>query len=134
VQAASIPAVPVEGGTLRVIAGQHGGIMGPVSEIAVAPLYLDLQLQPGSAVSLPVPAGHAAFCHLFDGGGEVGGEQAQSPTLLVLGDGDHLRCRAGETGMRLLLAAGRPLREPVARGGPFVMNTRQEIKQAFLDY
>ena len=117
----------------RVITGEVEGTRGPVAGIAADPLYLDVVMLDRSEVTLPVSPGHSAFAYLFQGEGTVGGAAASAPRLLVLGDGDRLQASSAE-GMRLLLVAGAPLREPVARGGPFVMNTREEIEQAFRDY
>jgi len=117
VSAARIPTVTRPGVvTVKVIAGEYGGTQGAVREIAVDPLYLDLALPEGATIELPLPPGHAALCHVFHGQGLVAGTQLDSPMLAVLGDGDLLHLTAGGGGLRCLLAAGRPLREPVARG------------------
>jgi redox-sensitive bicupin YhaK (pirin superfamily) len=85
-----------------------------------------------------LPEGHNAFVYVFEGDGSVGqGEDARalsSQELAVLGGGEVFAVRAGSEGARLILVAGRPLREPVARYGPFVMNTKEEIMQAFVDF
>jgi len=85
-----------------------------------------------------LPEGHNAFAYVFEGAVELGeGDDArplQAREMGVLGGGARLVLRAGEVPARLILVAGRPLREPVARYGPFVMNTRQELMQAFVDY
>jgi hypothetical protein len=82
-----------------------------------------------------VTRGHNAFAYVFEGGGTIGDGTAAlgSPKLVVLGDGDVVRARAGESGLRFLLVSGAPLGEPIARYGPFVMNTREEILQALAD-
>jgi quercetin 2,3-dioxygenase len=101
-------------------------------------VYLDASLDPGASWEYALPEGHNAFAYVFEGDATVGeGDHARplaTRELGVLGGGDRLALRAGETGARLILVAGRPLREPVARHGPFVMNTREELMQAFLDY
>jgi hypothetical protein len=103
------------------------------------PLYLDVSLQAQAAFSEPVAAGHSAFVYVI--GGEVGlaaendGETVVGrDQLAVLGPGDALDLHAGDEPARFLLIAGKPLGEPVVRGGPFVMNTREELMQAFSDY
>ena len=118
----------------KVIAGTLAGVTGPVGGIAVAPLYTDLELAPDSTVDLPVPAGHAAFVYVYEGDAKVGGTMLPARALGVLGDGDSVAFVAGASGARAILVAGKPIGEPVARYGPFVMNTRAEIIQAVQDF
>ncbi len=134
-----IPQVaPAEGVTVKVIAGQVGEVHGPIVQPATDPLYLDVALAPGRAWSYELPDGHNAFAYVFEGGLTLGdGEAARAVArheLAVLGGGRGLRLQAGAEGARLIVVAGRPLREPVARHGPFVMNTREQLMQAFVDY
>lgn len=93
---------------------------------------------PVAAWDVALPVGHNAFVYAYEGTATVGeGDAArllETQTLAVLGGGEHLRLRAGPQGARAILVAGRPLREPVARYGPFVMNTRDELMQAVVDY
>lgn len=137
IPAGAVPELVLSGATVRVLAGSQGGVSGPVQGVATAPLYLDLRLQAGGRYDAVVPEGHAAFAFCYDGAAQLGspGEALSRGELAVLGDGDHLPvATAGEGGAGVLLIAGRPLREPVARYGPFVMNTRDEIMRAFEDY
>lgn len=131
-----IPVVhPADGVEVRVIAGELDGAIGPVEGIATAPVYLDLSLQPGAELALNLPAGHHGFAYVF--GGEstlVGGEPLQRGELGVLSDGEQLQLTGGDKASRLLVVAGKPLREGVARYGPFVMNTQQEIHEAIADF
>jgi redox-sensitive bicupin YhaK (pirin superfamily) len=127
-------ATPAPGVSAKVIAGRFGGVSGPVTGIAIDPLYVDLRLGPGIAHELPVPAGHTAVIYVFDGAASSGKASLPKGTLAVLGDGTRIRVTAGAEGAALLLIAGRPLGEPIARYGPFVMNTRDEIAQAFADF
>jgi len=117
-----------------VIAGRFGGIDGAVGEIAVDPLYVDLRLEAGRSFDADLPEGHTAFAYVFEGEAKLGSQTVKQGTLALLGDGDSLPIEAGAAAAALLLIAGRPLAEPVARYGPFVMNTRAEIEQAFADY
>lgn len=135
VPAARIRVVKREGTTVRVVAGEFAGVTGPVTEIYIQPTYLDVSLAPGAAWAQPVPADHTAFAYLFEGAGVFaeGGAPIPATRLVILGDGERVRVRAGEHGARFLFVAGRPLHEPVARYGPFVMNTQEEIEQALGD-
>ncbi|WFC43118.1 pirin family protein [Pseudoxanthomonas sp. SE1] len=129
---------PAKGIVVKVIAGAVGDTQGPISQPATDPVYLDISLQPGHAWDYTLPAGHNAFAYVFEGALTVGeGDEARpldTHEMGVLGGGDTLQLRAGSQPARLILVAGRPLREPVMRHGPFVMNTRQELMQAFVDF
>ena len=139
--AAAIPLERREDGiSIRVIAGRTArGTAGPVIQPLTEPLYLDVDLPPGARFEEDVPAGHNAFAYGISGlleiaDSEGGVAQVGRDQLAVLSPGERLSTRAGPEGARFLLVAGRPLHEPVARGGPFVMNTEAEIRQAFADY
>jgi quercetin 2,3-dioxygenase len=129
---------PAAGVTVKLIAGEVDGVRGPISQPATDPVYLDVELAPGAEWRHVLPEGHNAFAYAFEGGATVGaGDDARplaAQEMAVLGGGDALTLKAGDAGARLIVVAGRPLREPVARHGPFVMNTKQEIMQAFVDY
>jgi len=134
-----IPQVqPAQGVNVKVIAGRVGEVAGPIVQPATDPVYLDIELAPGASWRHALPEGHNAFAYMFEGDGTVGeGEDARaldSQELGVLIGGPVFQLRAGKSGARAILVAGAPLREPVARYGPFVMNTKQEIMQAFVDY
>src|SRR5688572_13621483 len=136
---ADIPVVhPAPGVDVKVIAGDVDGTRGPIAQPATQPVYLDIELAPSTTWSYALPEGHSAFAYVFEGSGEIGaGEDARlvaSQELAVLGGGDVFAMTSGADGARLILVAGRPLREPVARYGPFVMNTKEEIMQAFVDF
>lgn len=130
----AIPEVTVDGARVRVIAGTVRGIEGPVRGVATRPIYLDIALAPNSAFDAPVPAGHAAFAYVFDGAVEIDGRGVSRGELAVLGEGDVARLRTAAEAGRLILVAGRPLGEPVAKYGPFVMNTPQQIREAIEDF
>jgi quercetin 2,3-dioxygenase len=132
-----VPEVDLPGGvTARVLAGSFAGVAGPVEGVVTAPLLLDLALPAGSSVTVPLPRGHNAFVYAFEGEATVGAPATQLPrgSAAVLGAGDVAVLGGGATGGRALLAAARPLNEPVARYGPFVMNTQGEIRQAVADF
>jgi redox-sensitive bicupin YhaK (pirin superfamily) len=129
---------PAPGVRVKVIAGAVGQVVGPIVQPATDPLYLDIALEAGAGWEYALPQGHNAFAYAYEGAVTVGEGDAtgalESHTLAVLGGGQRLPLRAGPQGARLILVAGRPLREPVARHGPFVMNTRQELMQAMADF
>ena len=135
-----IPEVKLaEGVTARVIAGEADGVRGPVEGIATQPVYLDVRMAPGAVVELPLTPGHNAFAYVYEGrvtlGPASGAQAASAGQLAALSDGDGLRAATdADAPTRFLLLAARPLGEPIARYGPFVMNTREEILQAVEDY
>lgn len=123
---------------IRVITGIVDGITGPVTGIAADPTYLDVFIPPHIAFTHSIARGHAAFAYVFAGEAlfqqEDGSEQLIShPHFVVLGDGDTVTVGTGPNSVRLLLVSGQPLGEPIARYGPFVMNTEQEIEQTLLE-
>jgi len=126
-----------EGARLRVIAGEAAGgrLAGPVEGLAVIPKFVDVTLPPGTAFREDVARGHTAFAYLDHGEVHFGPERkpVRGPALVVFADGDLVEASAGPGGGRFLLAAARPLGEPIARYGPFVMNTRAEIEQTLQD-
>ena len=143
---AQVPVVQrPDGSRVRVVAGTCDGTSGPVTEIYADPEYLDVELPAGADFAQPVPHGHAAFAYVFRGEGEFGvagdlgyrgdldGSLVGAPGLVVFGDGDEVHAHAYESPVRFLLVSGAPLDEPIARYGPFVMNTRAEIQQALAD-
>ena len=137
--AAGIPAVEKDGARVRVVAGEHEGVLGPVTEIAAQPTYVEVALEPGAEIRLEVPDGHAAIAYVFEGQAAFGPDGAASVwipavRMVVFGDGEGLTARADPTaGGRFMLAAGAPIREPIVPYGPFVMNTEDEIRQALAD-
>jgi quercetin 2,3-dioxygenase len=134
VTSARIPEVHrPDGTTIRVIAGTVDDTVGAVTEIAADPTCLDVHLASGAIFSDPVPRGHAAFLYLYAGGLVVGASTASATSLLVLSDGDAVSVNGGSEESRFLLISGKPLNEPVARYGPFVMNTEEEIEQTLRD-
>lgn len=140
IAADEIPVIEHKDGVrIRVIAGMVDDVRGAVKDIAADPTYLDISIPAGTAFSHPIPIGHAAFAYVFEGEGLFGtstgddGEQVGAPRLVVFDDGDQVQIRALGNGVRFLLISGKPLNEPIARYGPFVMNTREEIEEALLD-
>ena len=152
VKAADIPVTRADDGTeVRVVCGTFWGAKGPVEGIAADPMYLDVTVPPGLRKTLPVAADHQAFAYVFAGAGkfcnasgplEVPTEpagwadtkpptEAANRTLVLFDRGDELTVQAGGEGIRFLLVSGKPLHEPVAWYGPIVMNTQQQLREAF---
>ena len=130
--AEEIPEVTRADGTLvRVIAGVVDEVQGPVQGIVIDPDYLDCSVPEGVEFVHPVTRGHRAFIYVIGGQGTVEGAPVENRTLVLFGDGDELAVTAGQGGVRCLLCSGKPLGEPIAWGGPIVMNTQEELDLAF---
>jgi quercetin 2,3-dioxygenase len=136
VAASKIPErVRPDGVVVRVVAGEVDGVRGAVKEIYAEPEYLDVAMPARRTFEQPVPRGHTAIAYVFEGEVSFGDAShaahgpIRAPRLAVLADGDLVRARTGDRPGRFLLLSGRPLGEPVARYGPFVMNTREEIEE-----
>ncbi|TQK11127.1 pirin family protein [Herbaspirillum sp. SJZ107] len=124
------------GAVVQVIAGETHGVTGAVQRDGTLPLYLDIELPAGVTLDLPLPAGHNAFIYVFRGEAVVGGKGVPQTRMAILDNAqgaDGVRIKAA-TPSRLLLIAGRPLNEPIAQYGPFVMNTQAEVFQAVEDF
>lgn len=154
VNSKEIPLMQEDDGTqVRIVCGEFWGKRGPVDGIAADPRYLDVYVPPGKRRTLKVEVNRHAFAYIFEGSGTFRDASAPRDTLretllpngeerlewsgnrsLILFDnGDEVSVQAGENGIRFLLVSGKPLKEPVAWGGPIVMNTQQELQQAFTE-
>ncbi len=154
VPSAEIPTVTEDDGMqVRVVCGEFAGKRGPVEGVAADPRYLDVWVPPGKKKILPVETTRHAFAYVFEGSGtfrdasaplpvktdRVGADgesrfdEAGNRSLVLFDTGDEVSVRAGDEGMRFLLVSGRPLGEPVAWQGPIVMNTQDELRQAFAE-
>ncbi|MBD3158504.1 MAG: pirin family protein [Candidatus Lokiarchaeota archaeon] len=130
----SIPEVePSEGVKVKVIAGTVSDVEGPIQDIAIRPEYLDVTMQPESEFRHTVPEKHTAFAYMLDGEAEFGKKRkkASARELVVLETGTKVLVRTDEGLTRFILASGKPLGEPVAWRGSVVMNTQEEVRQAF---
>ena len=120
---------------VRIIAGEADGVRGPVEGIVIDPEYLDVSVPPGCSFEHAVEPGHTCFAYAIDGAAEFApGTEAENRQVILYGEGDHVLVRAGDAGARFLLVSGLPLREPIAWGGPIVMNTEEELGVAFAEY
>ena len=143
---AQVPVVALaDGASVRVIAGEAFGVPGAVTRPTTEPLVLDISLPAGASIDLAVPAGHNAFAYVYGGSAvQIGGGarclRVESERMAILANdaqADGVRLRSGAPAgstARVLLVAGRPLREPIAQYGPFVMNTTAQIHQAVADF
>jgi redox-sensitive bicupin YhaK (pirin superfamily) len=149
VKSADIPEVTDDDGThVRVVCGEFWGKRGPVEGVAAEPTYLDVSVAPGKSKTLPVATTRHAFAYVFAGAGafadasepvavrtesvgEDPGRAVENRSLILFDRGDEVTVRAGEAGIRFLLVSGEPIGEPVAWRGPIVMNTQEELREAF---
>lgn len=154
IKSADIPELIDDDGTrARLIVGEFWGARGPVEGIAADPVYVDISVPPGQRKTLPVETMSHAFAYVFAGDGRFAdaseplpvptedllteqitySNPAENRSLILFDKGDSITVQAGEDGIRFLLVSGRPLQEPVAWHGPIVMNTEQELIQAYRD-
>ena len=137
IPAGDIPLAQLAGATVRVIAGASHGVSGAVQREDTEPIYLDLHLDADAQVTLPLPASHNAFVYVYRGALSIGETAVPVQRMAILSNGpgsDGVVLQAGAQATRALLIAGRPLKEPIAQYGPFVMNTRDELMQAVQDF
>ena len=132
----SIPEIERDHARIRVVAGKAFDVEGPVQGIAVDPMFLDLALTKGAAVDHPLAPDHTAFLYVTDGAVRVGDarREVRKGQLAVLTKGERFSATCDASSARVIVLAGRPLGEPVSRRGPFVINTDDEIRQAYEDY
>jgi redox-sensitive bicupin YhaK (pirin superfamily) len=133
-----IPAVvPQAGVSIRIICGKVAGVQGPVRDIVADPEYLDITLGADTEYTHPVKTGYTAAAYVICGSGAFGqaaGDRMGNRSMLLFSTGDEVRVQSSGEGIRFLFFSGRPINEPIAWGGPIVMNTREELQQAFFEY
>lgn len=131
--ATSVQVISIPGGEVRPLAGSFQGVSSPISGIARDPAYFDLHLVPNAEVELETPSTQTAFVYLYSGSlaGTGGGGPYSAGTCILYREGDLIRLRAGTSGCGLVFARAEPLHEPIAWGGPIVMNTQEELELAF---
>jgi len=121
---------------IKIIAGKYQDKIGPVKGISVDPIYIDVELEKDKIFNFIIPSSHNAFVYLVTGEIKIGNkkhEQLQNSNLICLQNGNDLKISAIKKS-KFLVIAGKPIGEPIARGGPFVMNTKEEILKAVQDY
>jgi quercetin 2,3-dioxygenase len=133
-----IPTVsPQDGVTIRVIAGNADGVTGPVRDIVADPDYFDVTMEPGASFSQEVKESHTALAYVIEGEGTFDireGHRVNNRDLVLFGDGPSVMAKSSAQGFRFLLFSGKPIHEPVAWRGPIVMNTAEELREAFREY
>ena len=138
ISAAQIPTVTLaSGATIKVICGRIDDVSGPVQDVMIEPEYLDVKLPPNVRFTHPTPRDHTVFAYVHAGKGrfdEVSQGLLGNRSLVLFAKGDQVSICAGDEELRFLLVAGKPLGEPVAWGGPIVMNTQAELQQAFEEF
>lgn len=137
ISCAEIPEVRAEGVTVRVIAGEAMGTDGAMRREGTLPTYLDLHLEPGARFDQPLPPDHNVFAYVYRGSLLSGGQAVPLQRMAIFANdpgSDGVSLGAGEEGARAILVAGKPLNEPIAQYGPFVMNTQDQLVQAVEDY
>lgn len=131
ISADMITKVEEEGVTIKIIAGFYADQMGAIEKSYVAVRLLDVEMEPNREWTLEGDPSNALFCHVFTGEASFGGEVVGPTSIALMEDGERLVVKSGEEGVRFLVAEGPPLGEEIAWGGPIVMNTREEVHQAF---
>lgn len=137
IRAEDMPEYKGKGFKMKLICGDYGGVKGPAQDIIIDPWFFDVQAEPGAAFKLKVRPEDNVLCSVFEGKGWFDKEKTRAVgpgQLVVLEEGDTVNCSASEEGLRFMLIAGKPLKEPVAWRGPIVMNTEAELKRAFEEY
>jgi len=138
IKAAQIPKVKLENGVeVKVICGQLGEVSGPVTDVTIEPEYLDIHLPPDTSYQHPTPHDHCVFAYIHAGHGQFDPARSDllgDKSLVLFESGDEVAVTSGSEGMSFLLVSGKPLHEPIAWGGPIVMNTQEELQQAFAEF
>jgi quercetin 2,3-dioxygenase len=121
---------------MKVISGEVSGVTGPVRDVVIDPLYLDVAMPTNSEFTLPTKRGHTVFAYLFEGQAvfDENGANTGHETVVLYDDGDEIQIRTTELPARFLLISGKPIGEPVAWHGPIVMNRQDELTIAFDEY
>ena len=130
----SIPEVQSDGVRIRLLAGQYANQQGAVHDPNTNVQYFDIHLEGSKTFLTNTPATHNAFVYVYEGSAQINNANLPRHSLTILSEGDSLTLQAGESGARLIFVSGQPIKEPIVQYGPFVMNTRAEIEQAFADY
>jgi quercetin 2,3-dioxygenase len=129
-----LPVVEQDGRHVKIISGDYGGTRGPIRDPHTQLTYLDVALDAGGEFHHALDPAAAVFVYVYEGGAGTGDVNLPVHTLAIFGPGETIELHATDAPARFILVAGRPLNEPIAQYGPFVMNTPEEIHQAFDDF
>ena len=137
IKSEDIPEIDWEGTKVRIAAGTFNGTEGPVKDIVIRPTFLDFAVPPGIEQTMRVNKGHTVFVYVYEGSGFFGTKKEKrirAGTMAKLIEGDQVFFATENTAMKFILVGGQPLNEPIEWRGPIVMNTKEELYQAFEDY
>ena len=126
-----VPSVKSPGAEVRVIAGKYEGVSGPVKDLVVDVEYLDVRLKKGGVFRHSAKKGYTSFCYLIEGSGDFDGARAEQAQLVLFEGAGNITVKAAEEDVRYIFVTGEQLCEPIAWGGPIVMNTQEELDEAF---
>jgi redox-sensitive bicupin YhaK (pirin superfamily) len=130
----AVPEVILEGVKVRVLIGVFNGQSGVIKDSNTDAFYLDVNLESGRSFEFSTPPDHTCFVYLFEGSAESDSQSLPKHSLSVFSQGDSVVVNSTSAETRFIVVGGKPIREPIVQYGPFVMNTRAEIEQAFSDY
>jgi redox-sensitive bicupin YhaK (pirin superfamily) len=130
----AIPEIEADGARIRILAGEHAGNSGVIQDPFSKVKYLDVRLSAHSSFTTNVPSGFNAFAYVFEGDARSENTALPKHSFVLFGDGESVTIHSDGHDTRFILVAGQPLNEPIVQYGPFVMNTRAEIEQAFADF
>jgi redox-sensitive bicupin YhaK (pirin superfamily) len=128
-----VPVVKIPSGEVRVIAGTYENVTGPVQELVVDIEYLDVRLKQGMTLSHAAKKGYTSFCYLVEGTGEFDEAKLEKAQLVLFTEAGGIAVKAIEN-VHYIFVSGKQLKEPIAWGGPIVMNTDEELQHAFEEY
>jgi len=130
----AFPIVKTDDATVKVLIGEYQGQRSPVNDPLTRVQYLDVSLSVNNRFEFALPASYQCFIYVFEGEAKTGNSTLHQHSISVFGNGDQIEIYSGDKGARFILVAGIPVNEPIVQYGPFVMNTQEEIQQAFIDY
>ncbi len=129
-----VPLFTAQGYQVKVIAGKFADFVGPIQREVTQPRILDVVVDEAKTLSFDIDFGHHAYCYVYDGAIDVGEMRLQAAEMGILSQEEDHFVLTAQANTRFLLVSGKPLNQPIVAGGPFVMNSEAEIRQAFSDY
>lgn len=132
--ASAFPVVEQDGQLIKILSGEYAGLKGPINDPNTNVGYCDVTLDSAKTFHYVIPQNDTAFVYVFEGELTISGQDISTHSFVVLSAGDEIEVHARGQGARFILVHGKPIGEPIVQYGPFVMNTRDEIDQAMIDY